>query len=564
VTTTGPDAPAYFIRLSKTGDPNAAITYSLGNGGPTVDQRSVIDAGFLDLVRLGVLPATDPDIEASVGVVDNTIEASTPSGVGFYRYGTSAADGSADGYGDCYQPSQTSCTTIGAPWAPTGVGTGHLWPVLSGERGEYDVAAGEDGSASSLLTSMRNMTSGQGLEPEQAWEDPDLAASPFGSDPSTASIGFTDGKPAGSASPLTWAQAQYARLALDLSAGRDLETPQITLDRYVENGMPGTLPVTVSSPSNGATLDSSPVTVTGTSAAGARIVAEASGPQGGAADIAKTTADPSGNWSLSLPADFGSTIITVTATEGDATGYTQLTVDNAALPGTTVFSATDPTGDDNGPGTYQYPLASDFVAGSFDLTGFTVNETADEVYLQTSIRNIVPTFGSAFGAQLLDIYVHDPSASVTTTAAAYASRNYTIAPADAWNQYLEAQGFGSPVWDDASGNSLGSAQFVVDTGLGTATLAIPRATFGSPGPGWTFTLALTGQDGFSSDQARAFTTAPGDYTFGVCAPGGTAPICSVDPNTVPKVVDTITPAGVSQATELDPTLGPVVLQGVGP
>src|SRR6202035_4095513 len=53
VTTTGPDAPAYFIRLSKTGDPNAAITYSLGNGGPTLDQRSVIDGGVQELVRLG-------------------------------------------------------------------------------------------------------------------------------------------------------------------------------------------------------------------------------------------------------------------------------------------------------------------------------------------------------------------------------------------------------------------------------------------------------------------------------------------------------------------------------
>src|SRR6201999_2111344 len=80
VTTTGPYAPAYFIRLSKTGDPNAAISYSLGNGGPTVDQRSVIDAGFLELVRLGILPATDPDIEASVGVVDSHISVTTPSG----------------------------------------------------------------------------------------------------------------------------------------------------------------------------------------------------------------------------------------------------------------------------------------------------------------------------------------------------------------------------------------------------------------------------------------------------------------------------------------------------
>ena len=65
------------------------------------------------------------------------------------------------------------------------------------------------------------MTSGQGLEPEQAWEDPDVAASPFGTDPATASIGFTNGKPVGSASPLTWAQATVARLTIDLGAGRD-------------------------------------------------------------------------------------------------------------------------------------------------------------------------------------------------------------------------------------------------------------------------------------------------------------------------------------------------------
>ena len=63
VTTNGPlAAHPYFIRLSKTGDPNAAITYNVGNGGPTLDQRAVIDAGFLELVRLGELPATDPDV----------------------------------------------------------------------------------------------------------------------------------------------------------------------------------------------------------------------------------------------------------------------------------------------------------------------------------------------------------------------------------------------------------------------------------------------------------------------------------------------------------------------
>ena len=151
VTTTGPDAPRYFIRLSKTGDPNAAISYSLGNGGPTLDQRAVIDGGFQELVRLGELPVTDPDVKASLAVLDKQIAVSTPSGTGYYRYGNNAAKGSADGYGDCYQPSQTSCTTTGEPWPPTDIGTGHLWPELSGERAESDLAAGSASGALALL-----------------------------------------------------------------------------------------------------------------------------------------------------------------------------------------------------------------------------------------------------------------------------------------------------------------------------------------------------------------------------------------------------------------------------
>src|SRR4029434_8760038 len=63
VTTNGPKSPdPYFIRLSKTGDPNAAITYNVGNGGPTLDQREVIDAGFLELPRLGLFADDDRDV----------------------------------------------------------------------------------------------------------------------------------------------------------------------------------------------------------------------------------------------------------------------------------------------------------------------------------------------------------------------------------------------------------------------------------------------------------------------------------------------------------------------
>jgi glucoamylase len=553
VTTTGPDGPDYFIRLSKTGDPNAAITYSLGNGGPTVDQRAVIDGGFQELARLGELPVSDPDIQASLGVLDKQISVSTPSGTGYYRYGTSATAGSADGYGDCYQPSQTSCSTEGEPWPTTDTGTGHLWPVLSGERAESDVAAGNRTGASSLLEAMAQFSSGVGLVPEQAWEDPDLPASPYGSDPTTASVGFTDGKAAGSASPLTWAQAQELRLILDIGAGRTLETPAVTTDRYVTHAPPGAIGVTLTAPVSGTAVTTTTTAVTGTTV-----------PDTGAPSSTGTAvAAADGSFSVTVPVGFGNDVLTVSATaSGNRTGYAQTTVTSDVTSGTTVLDVTDPTGDDNGPGTYQYPTAADFSPGAFDLTRFQVISDGTTVYLQATLANLAPTFGNAFGAQLLDVYVHNPGAATTSTAAAYTTRNYTITPADAWSEMVEVQGFAAPVWQDASGNSLGTPFMTTSQTSGTVTIALPQAAFGTPGSGWSFAVVLTGQDGFSSDQARAFTATPGAYTFGVCAVGGTSPICSVDPSTVPKAMDVITPAGVSQATELNPTLGPVVIQGV--
>ena len=160
------------------------------------------------------------------------------------------------------------------------------------------------------------------------------------------------------------------------------------------------------------------------------------------------------------------------------------------------------------------------------------------------------------------MYVHVPGATATSTQAAFASRNYTISSSGAWSQRLEVQGFAAPVWVNAAGAAVGTASVLPVQSDRTITIAVPEAQFGTPGSGWGFSVVLTGQDGFSADQARAFTATPGAFTFGVCAPGGTANICTFNPNNVPKAMDVITPPDVSQATELDPTAGPVVIQPV--
>ena len=526
VTTTGPYAPRYFIRVSKTGDPNAAISYSLGNGSITADQRSIVDAGFLELVRLGILPARDADIRASLGVIDKTIERQTNSGPGWYRYGTSDP-GSEDGYGDCWTADHPAspCPSNGAPWPPTDTGSGHLWPVLSGERGEYDIASGQGSSARTLLTAMQNMTSGQGLEPEQVWEDPDLAASPFGTNPATASIGFTNGKPVGSASPLTWAQATVARLTLDLGAGRNLETPDIVSDRYVAHGMPGALPLTITSPAPGTTITTPSITVTGTTAPHALVDAEAETPAGGAAATGLATADGSGHWSLTLtPTGIGSPTITVTATKGNSTGYAQELAVDAGLPGTNVLTAMDPSGDDNGPGTYQYPTDRVVPAGSVRRDG--------PARHRDHVRRVHPD-GAAQPRQHVRQRLRRPDAR-------------RLRPQPVGHADLDRRGVPAAQLHDRRGRRLDPA----DRGAGLRAAGVgqlgghlarlrpahhrraqshgdPRAAARRRSAirvsGWVFTVALTGQDGFSPDQARTFAATPQPFNFGVCASGGTSP-----------------------------------------
>jgi glucoamylase len=570
VTSTGPySSSPYFIRLSRTGDPNAAVTYNLGNGVQgDHDQRSVVDGGFQELVRLGELSPTDPDYLNSLAVVDKQISVSTPSGTGYYRYGTDAADGSADGYGDCYQPSQSSCTNPGQPWPTTNTGTGHPWPVLSGERAESALLTGDKPTATAELEFMLRSASGEGLVPEQAWENPDLAASPYGSDPTTASIGFIDGQPAGSAAPLTWAQAQELRLILNVGTGTIVDQPAIVADRYVRNTPPTALPVTISAPAGGSTVAGDSTTVSGTTAPNADVSIGVNDTDvAGASSVVTTTADDSGAFSVTVPVGFGTNVITVAASTGaglgTATGTAQVSVVGDLVGGVTVLDVTDPANDDNGPGTYAYPTSSSFTAGSFDITRFQVLTKDGTAYLRTTLRTLTPTFGNTIGAQLLDIFVHTADAAPTSTAAPFTSRNYTIAPADAWSQRIEVQGFASPIWVNAAGNAQGTVGAVVSSTIAnTITVAVPESALGTPTSGWSFGVVLTGQDGFSSDQARAFASTPQDFAFGVCQAGGSSPICAVNPGTVAKAMDVITPSGVSQATELDPTLGPVVIRGV--
>jgi glucoamylase len=556
VTTNGPlSASPYFIRLSKTGDPNAAISYNVGNGGPTLDQRSAVDNGFLEYVRLGILPATDPVVANSLTVTDATIQKQTNSGPGWLRY-------NGDGYGDCQVGAGTSCTVEGAPWTNGGAntGTGHPWPVLGAERAQQYLALGQTTSATAELATINKENSGPGIVPEQVWDYPDVAASPYGSDPVFASIGFTNGKADGSASPLTWGSASQVRLTADLSARKTVEQPSQVLSRYVTHAQ-GTTPLTVTAPIDG-TATGATTTVTGTAAPGAKIdIADVATDNNSATTITTTTADAAGAFSVNVTSAAQTNVLVITATAPNGgTAQTVRSVVYDVVNGTLIFSQDDPTGDDSGPGTYQYPTSGDFHPGAFDLTKFQVYDTGSTVTFRVQTADLTPTFGSTNGAQLVDVYVSQPGASPTSSAASYPSMNYTTATP--WSRLIEVQGFGGNLFKDATGATVGTVSVSANQVSRYITFSVDKTALGgAPTTGWSFTVALTGQDGtHGTDQTRGFASTPQAYAFGVCAVGGSAAICSADPNSVPKVMDALTPSGTSQATELSTT--PMVLSAV--
>ena len=234
-TTTGKYADGnYYLRITQNGKPDAGEKIELNNNSGSADERDIVDAGFLELVRLGIKSPDDKLILKSIKVIDQMLRVVTPNGDGFYRY-------NRDGYGEMYD---------GRPWNwdLKYTGKGHLWALLSGERGEYEIAEcgmrNEDlskplaptGVLSPRLESRSiNQTclakphlrldamlgfANEGLMiPEQVW-DKSNSAFPFG-------------EGAGSATPLAWSMAQYVRLAVNLKRGKNIDTPDVVALRYV-------------------------------------------------------------------------------------------------------------------------------------------------------------------------------------------------------------------------------------------------------------------------------------------------------------------------------------------
>jgi len=193
-TTKGPYGNGeYYIRIAGLPDPNADFLIGIANGGGVYDQKEIVDPSFLELVRLGVKAYNDPKILNTIPVVDALLKVNTPKGPSWYRY-------NHDGYGE---PAKGELYH--------GKGKGRLWPLLTGERGVYEIASGK--KADRYLEYMRNFANEGLVLSEQIWED--------------------TGLPTDSASPLNWAHAEYVVLFVSNIEGKVVDMPQNVYKRYV-------------------------------------------------------------------------------------------------------------------------------------------------------------------------------------------------------------------------------------------------------------------------------------------------------------------------------------------
>ncbi|WP_083890758.1 glucodextranase DOMON-like domain-containing protein [Luteimicrobium xylanilyticum] len=134
------------------------------------------------------------------------------------------------------------------------------------------------------------------------------------------------------------------------------------------------------------------------------------------ADGVTTSAAVSSSGTYSATVDLGAISNRVRVTAVGADGVVNVQRFTLYAFGTKVGSVSDPTGDDDGPGSYTYPTDGAFNQGSFDLTGFDVYRDGDVVRFVASTAGEIhnPWGGNGMSTQRLNVYVRDGGSKKTT------------------------------------------------------------------------------------------------------------------------------------------------------
>jgi len=214
---------------------------------------------------------------------------------------------------------------------------------------------------------------------------------------------------------------------------------------------------------------------------------------------------------------------------------------------------TDPSGDDDGPGGYVYPVgeagpdgSSEFIDGAYDMEEVMITDDDNAWTFTTSIGSRVNNpygFDGGFSVQVFQMYVHDPDASDDQPASTMGRIGTNITFEDPYHYRVHVVGNGQAV-EDASSPDPSEANVIedslnvsVNTNNNSISFSVPKSSIGGGSlEDKRIAFLLLPQDGFGTGGIRqAFVEDAGDETYTVGgAPG----------ENQPHVFDMLDPEGV--------------------
>ncbi|NET09241.1 MAG: glucan 1,4-alpha-glucosidase [Symploca sp. SIO2B6] len=229
------DNGQYFLRVTPDANPNNGSIIHDNNSLLEADERKILDGGFLELVRYGVLRGDNQEIAKTICAFDST-EVSDELRVkydfsdanetypGFRRYGN-------DGYGEQ--------TNDGSNFRDVSddlkkLRRGRVWPFFTGERGHYELALmkatfGENlsdakvaGLKNTYVRGMEFFANDSLMLSEQVWDGVG----------SNDTHNYVLGEGTNSATPLAWTHAEYIKLVKSLTDKNVWDSYKVVEDRY--------------------------------------------------------------------------------------------------------------------------------------------------------------------------------------------------------------------------------------------------------------------------------------------------------------------------------------------
>ena len=213
----------------------------------------------------------------------------------------------------------------------------------------------------------------------------------------------------------------------------------------------------------------------------------------------------------------------------------------STFSGTRIKHWEDASGDDHGPGSYEYPSADILGPGVFDISEVELYRTGDRYrfvyYMNSEITN--PWSGAqGFSLYYFHVYLRDPEAGSDVPATTAGRDGTNTQFQQPYHYRVAVTGYSMQAVETADGSIVSEdVGTEVYPDLQAVAFDFPTDALGGDIERMQFAPLVFGYDGFASGKVRAVNAEPAEWTLG----GGR------DDTMNTNAIDMITPEGVSQS-----------------